>query len=107
MHIPEDIEIDTLFEDGDHKVTVDPQLMSRVMNNLVINAVQAMPKGGKLTIKFQKNMNEALISVLDTGVGIPEKDKPQLFTPLFTTKSRGQGLGLTVCKRIVELITVR
>jgi len=69
----------------------------------VTNSVQAMPKGGKLFIKSQVNRDGYVsISVEDTGVGIPEKIKPKIFTPLFTTKPRGQGFGLAVCKRVIE-----
>ena len=85
------------------KVKGDQQLLKRVLINLVTNAVQAMPEGGKLTLKLQLNsQNLVVISVGDTGIGIPEKIKPQIFTPLFTTKPRGQGFGLAVCRRVIE-----
>ncbi len=81
----------------------DPQLLKRVLINLVTNAVQAMPDGGKLTLSAQvDSQGQVVITVVDTGVGIPEKIKPQIFTPLFTTKPRGQGFGLAVCKRVIE-----
>jgi signal transduction histidine kinase len=72
------------------------------MFNLVNNAVQAMSKGGKLTIHAYKEANETIISFKDTGVGIPEAVKSKLFTPMFTTKSKGQGFGLAVIKRMTE-----
>ena len=74
------------------------------MTNLVINAVQAMPNGGKITVKATVEAGKVLISVADTGVGIPEEIKPNLFKPMFTTKAKGQGLGLAVVKRLVEAL---
>ena len=62
-----------------------------------------MPDGGKLTISVEVNsQDQAVVTVEDTGVGIPEKIKSQVFTPLFTTKPRGQCFGLVVCKRVIE-----
>jgi signal transduction histidine kinase len=61
-----------------------------------------MPNEGELTIKANKKIDKIVISVQDTGVGIPEEVKTKMFTPLFTTKSKGQGLGLAVVKRLVE-----
>ena len=61
-----------------------------------------MPEGGQLTVKAYQKDGNMVTEVKDTGVGIPEKIRPNLFTPLFTTKAKGQGLGLAVVKRIVE-----
>jgi signal transduction histidine kinase len=70
-----------------------------------------MPDGGKLEIKASKKAEDVFISVKDTGVGIRKEDLSKLFQPLFTTKSKGQGFGLLVCKRIVDahggVITVK
>ena len=82
---------------------LDPLLLKRVIVNLVTNSVQAMPKGGKLTIKAFTEANKARITFEDTGVGIPDEIKPKIFQPLMTTKSKGQGFGLAVAKRLVEL----
>jgi PAS domain S-box-containing protein len=100
MRIPKNIEVHTEIEQ-DFLATLDSYSMKRVFTNLILNAMQAMPEGGKLAIKASRN-NDVSISVQDTGVGIPEENMSKLFQPLFTTKAKGQGLGLAVCKRIVE-----
>ncbi len=61
-----------------------------------------MPKGGKLTISATTKNGKAVISVQDTGEGIPENVKAKIFTPLMTTKARGQGFGLAAVKRFTE-----
>jgi len=83
-------------------VVTDSTFINRIMYNLVNNAVQAMPNGGKLTIHSFKEANDLVIQVKDTGAGIPEAVKDKLFTPMFTTKSKGQGFGLVVVKRMTE-----
>lgn len=75
---------------------MEPAYLKRALTNLLINSVQAMPNGGKLTIEVKQSDNKATITVIDTGGGIPENVRANLFTPLFTTKSKGQGLGLAV-----------
>ena len=88
----------------DLAIKTDATYLKRIMTNLVINAVQAMPNGGKITISAVVQAGRVLISVADTGVGIPEEIKPNLFKPMFTTKAKGQGLGLAVVKRLVEAL---
>ena len=102
--LPEDIKVNVKVESEAKKVLADSAFINRIMYNLVTNAVQAMPKGGKLTIHAYKDKttSEAVITVADTGVGIPENAKDKLFTPMFTTKSKGQGFGLAVIKRMAE-----
>ena len=77
-------------------------MLRRVLVNLVLNAVQAMPKGGELTINTTKAHDSALITIQDTGAGIPAENLEKIFNPFFTTKAQGQGLGLAICKRLVE-----
>jgi signal transduction histidine kinase len=102
--LPENIEVSVRVEDDARKVVADSTFVNRIMYNLVNNAVQAMPKGGKLTIRAYKQSNATVITVEDTGVGIPEKEKGKLFTPMFTTKAKGQGFGLAVIKRMTEAL---
>jgi signal transduction histidine kinase len=100
--VPEGVKVATVVEEGFPKLMLDPTLMKRVFTNLMTNAIQAMPNGGKLTIGASKTDETASISVEDTGVGIPKQNLGKLFQPLFTTKAKGMGLGLAICKRMVE-----
>lgn len=84
------------------KIKVDRTFLKRVLVNLAINSIQAMPNGGKLTIKATHTDGDVIITVADTGTGIPDEIKPKLFQPLMTTKAKGQGFGLAVVKRLVE-----
>ncbi len=89
---------------GFPKIKTDPTLIRRILTNLINNAIQAMPNGGILELTAYKKDSKAVITVSDTGKGIPEEIKPKLFTPLVTTKAKGQGLGLAVVKRLVEAL---
>ncbi len=100
-HTPRNIKSNVQINPSQH-VTADRDLLKRVLMNLVLNSVQAMPNGGELTFSALDKDGNAAIIVEDTGVGISDKTKPKIFTPLFTTKSKGQGFGLAVCKRIIE-----
>src|SRR4030043_226591 len=80
----------------------DPGKLKQVFLNLVKNALEAMEKGGTLTIHSKRTDNQAEITITDNGPGIPLKDRDRLFTPFFTTKRRGTGLGLSVSKKIIE-----
>ncbi len=84
------------------KLKTDATFIQRALTNLVNNAIQAMPDGGELGLSAQRKEDCIVICVSDTGQGIPEHVKANLFKPLTTTKSKGQGLGLAVVKRLVE-----
>ena len=101
--IPENVKTTLLVRD-DLVLETDPELLKRAITNLIVNSIQAMPQGGELTVKAQSNRSEVSISVEDTGGGIPDHIKPKLFTPLFTTKAKGQGFGLAAVKRIMEAL---
>jgi signal transduction histidine kinase len=83
-------------------IKIDADKMKRVFINLIKNAVDAMPHGGKLTISSEKTAVNVKIAFADTGTGISEENLKKLFGPLFTTKAKGMGLGLAICKRIIE-----
>lgn len=102
--IADNLQVVIDIEKGFPEFTSDYSMLKRVLSNLVHNAVQAMPKGGKLTISSCQKNRHVIFSVEDTGVGIPEEIKPKLFQPMVTTKSKGQGLGLAVVKRLVEAL---
>jgi signal transduction histidine kinase len=100
--IPSNVQADVPLN-ASLNVSADPLLLKRVLINLVTNAIQAMPHGGKLTITAQVDDDgQVKIDVVDTGMGIPVEIQPKIFTPLFTTKAKGQGFGLAVCKRVLE-----
>lgn len=102
--IPENITVEYSVDSKANCFVADATYIRRMLNNLVNNALQAMPNGGKLTIKALCESDGFVISVEDTGMGIPDEVKSKLFTPLFTTKSKGQGFGLAVVKRMTETL---
>ena len=98
---PENVRIRDLTR-GEPRMTVDAQMMKRVFVNLINNAIDAMPSGGELTIESRDLGGEVEFLLSDTGVGIPEDIQEKIWEPLFTTKAKGMGLGLSICKRMVE-----
>lgn len=103
IKIPEKIVIKIDLK-GFPEIKTDPTFIKRVLTNLANNAIQSMPDGGTLTLTADKTETETVIKVSDTGGGIPEEVKQRIFTPLVTTKAKGQGLGLAVVKRLVEAL---
>ena len=101
MKIPEDVDVQTEIEDQ-LSWKVDPTMMARVLVNLVTNAIQAMPAKGTLIITAFGSEKGVVLNVEDEGVGIPPDLISKIFNPLFTTKSKGMGLGLVVARRMVE-----
>jgi signal transduction histidine kinase len=101
-HVPGNVETRVEVQEDLSSVMVDRTLLQRVLANLIMNAVQAMPKGGDLTVTANKEHESVTITVKDTGGGIAKENLGKIFNPFFTTKARGQGLGLAVCKRLVE-----
>jgi PAS domain S-box-containing protein len=84
------------------KIMIDKDKIKRVFANVIGNAFEAMPEGGTLTIANRQFNGNVEITFSDTGVGMAKETIEQIWNPLFTTKSKGIGLGLPICKRIVE-----
>jgi len=84
------------------RIKCDQEKMKTVFAKLVENAFDAMPNGGMLTVESTKLKEGVTISFSDTGVGMPSEVLTNLWSPLFTTKAKGMGLGLKICKRIIE-----
>jgi PAS domain S-box-containing protein len=100
--IPNNLEVNLDIQHNFPALRADYAMLKRALTNLIQNAVQAMPNGGNLTIAATHNTATAQVTVSDTGEGIPPEIQTKIFTPLFTTKSKGQGFGLAVTKRLVE-----
>ena len=95
------IEIRTRFADTG-MVSLDSDRMLQALLNLLLNAIQAMPDGGALTVSAQAVRDRLELRVADTGHGIPRQDLDRVFDPYFTTKNQGTGLGLATVRTIVE-----
>jgi signal transduction histidine kinase len=102
---PENIEVVLNLADDTASVLVDPQQIIQILSNLLLNAYQAMPDGGKLSIDIlpTDHGGELCISVADNGVGINQQTQRQIFEPFYSTKSQGIGLGLAVCKNLAAV----
>jgi PAS domain S-box-containing protein len=103
VNIPDNIKLSVNTTPGS-PIKSDQTYLRRSITNLVNNAIQAMPNGGTIGLTCQTKDGRVLISISDTGVGIPEQVKARLFTPMMTTKAKGQGLGLAVVKRLIEAL---
>jgi signal transduction histidine kinase len=101
--VPENVQVATQLEEALPPTPADPDQLAQVLGNLTLNAVQAMPQGGRLDIQsLIPSPGWVAVSISDTGVGIPPENLHKLFEPLFTTKARGIGLGLALVKSLVE-----
>ena len=100
--IPENIELLKKLDADLPEVEIDPDQIRQVLVNMITNAVQAIPEGGELTLAAGRRDNFLEVKVADTGYGIPKETLDKIFDPLFTTKAKGIGLGLAVCKAIID-----
>lgn len=101
VKIPKNIRIMDLTENKP-EIKADTQKLKRAFVNIIKNAVDAMTEGGTLTIKSKKSNGNLEMVFSDTGIGMSKEIMEKLWTPLLTTKAKGIGLGLPICKRIIE-----
>jgi two-component system nitrogen regulation sensor histidine kinase NtrY len=102
---PQHVQIVEHYDDDAGPVAVDSRVICRALINLIENALQAMPDGGRLTVavaSLPDGRDEVALEVRDTGVGLTPEVKRRLFEPYFSTKSSGTGLGLAISRRAVE-----
>ncbi len=95
------IEITKGFTSKPSILKIDKEQIERAFLNLIINAIEAIPRGGNLSIITELNGNSFMVKIHDTGKGIPEKDIIKIFDPFFSTKPQGVGLGLSICYGII------
>jgi PAS domain S-box-containing protein len=101
VKIPKNVEVANLTENKP-KMNVDADKIKRSFINIIKNALDAMPEGGRLTIRSERTGDKLSFVFTDTGKGMSKETVKKLWTPLFTTKAKGMGFGLPICKRIVE-----
>jgi signal transduction histidine kinase len=114
--VPENVEVVSQLDEALPAILADPDQLGQAFGSIILNAVQAMtlpsrlgmPEGGRLVVKTEGRGDPGgrpswvVVSITDTGVGIPEENVGKLFEPLFTTKAKGIGLGLALVKALVE-----
>ena len=83
-------------------VAADAELLHRALSNLVLNAMDAMPQGGTLTLRTRDASDRVRIEVIDTGVGLTPEECDRLFTPYYTSKQHGTGLGLAIVQSVIS-----
>jgi two-component system nitrogen regulation sensor histidine kinase NtrY len=93
-----DLQLDPHLE----PVAADAELLHRAISNLVLNAIDAMPQGGMLTLRTRNDDGELRIEVADTGSGLTPEECAQIFTPYYTSKQHGTGLGLAIVQSVVS-----
>jgi PAS domain S-box-containing protein len=108
VEVPKNVKVSTRFSKELPSVLADHDQLTQVFSNIVLNALQAMPEGGRLEVKTREAKREGsaessvVVSVKDSGIGIAEGNLRRIFEPLFTTKAKGIGLGLALSKTLIE-----
>ncbi|MBI1929259.1 PAS domain S-box protein [Candidatus Poribacteria bacterium] len=96
------IQVTKIFDTPSPRVRIDSDQLKQVLINLLLNAADAMPDGGELTVQSHTDAKFVCMSVTDTGTGIKPADRDRIFDPFFTTKPDGTGLGLAMSARLIE-----
>ncbi len=105
LNSPDNVKVFYFIQKPFPTLKTDPSFVKRILTNLALNGIQAMQEtGGELTINVFSREKTFITAISDTGVGIPDDVKDKIFKPLFTTKSKGQGFGLAVVKKLVEAL---
>jgi signal transduction histidine kinase len=92
----------TEFDARLRPILADPEQLTRALRNLILNAIDAMPRGGALTIRTMPLENGVRLEIADTGQGLTPEECERLFTPYYTTKTHGTGLGLAIVQSVVS-----
>jgi two-component system, NtrC family, nitrogen regulation sensor histidine kinase NtrY len=90
------------LDEHQQSIAADPELLHRALSNLVLNAMDAMPQGGALTVRTKQEKDRAYVEVSDTGTGLTREECARLFTPYYTSKQHGTGLGLAIAQSVVS-----
>ena len=90
------------LDDQLEPIAADPELLHRALSNLVLNAMDAMPSGGALTLRTRRDDGKVVIEVADTGSGLTPEECERIFTPYYTSKQHGTGLGLAIVQSVVS-----
>jgi len=98
----QNVKIETDFSGRDEKINADAEKLTQVFDNLLINALEAMPNGGTLKVNSIEDANKIIYEFSDSGAGISAAEKEKIFEPFFTTKDEGTGLGLAISREIIE-----
>jgi two-component system nitrogen regulation sensor histidine kinase NtrY len=90
------------FDDALPEIDADPDLLHRVCSNLVLNAMDAMPQGGNITVRTRQQPESVQVEIADTGTGLTPEECSRIFTPYYTSKQHGTGLGLAIVQSVVS-----
>jgi nitrogen fixation/metabolism regulation signal transduction histidine kinase len=83
-------------------IAADPDLLHRALSNLVLNAMDAMPNGGTLSLRSRRDDGKVILEIADTGSGLTPEECERIFTPYYTSKQHGTGLGLAIVQSVVS-----